>query len=155
MQMDERDLLLLNSTIESMGQVFMQSIDASPPIPIEQGLVQHGIGVLIGIMGDIQGRLVFHGDLQTFSSLSESMFGMPLEGEMLHSFIGEMANMIAGNTSTILSSKGKHVDITPPTIMLGQLEIYGFEAGVHVSVHLKEIGKLHIAMLFHTKGGLT
>ncbi|MGM1048259.1 MAG: chemotaxis protein CheX [Bacillota bacterium] len=153
--MNESDLLLLNSTIESMRQVFMQSMDASQPIPIEQGLIQSGISVLIGIMGDLQGRLVFHGDLETFSRLGESMFGMPLEGEMLHSFIGEMANMIAGKTSTILSDKGKHVDITPPTIMLGQLEIYGFEAGIHVSVHLEEIGKIHIALLFHTKGGST
>lgn len=151
--MNEVNFVLLDSTIESMKQVIMHSMEVSSPSPIKQGLAQSGIGVLIGIVGSVQGRLVFQAEIETFSRLGESMFGMPLEGEMLHSFIGEVANMIAGNTSTILSSKGNHVDITPPTILMGQLEIFGFESGVDVSVQIQGIGAIHIAMLFHTKGG--
>lgn len=153
MQMNERDLVLLDSAIESMKQIFVQPIEVSSPIPIQEGLMQCGIGVLIGIVGSVQGRLFFQADIDTFGRLAESMFGMPLEGEMLHSFIGEVANMIAGNTSTLLSGQGKYVDITPPTILKGQLEIFGFESGVHVSVQIQGIGTIHIVMLFHTTGG--
>lgn len=147
MQMYDRSLMLVDSAIESMGEVFMKSIEVSPPISIEQGLLQSDISVLIGIMGDVQGRLIFEGERQTFSRLGESMFGMPLTGDMLHSFVGEMANMIAGNTSTLLSGKGKHVDITPPTVMVGQMEIYGFKSGVSVSAALDQVGTIRIALL--------
>lgn len=145
--MYDRSLMLVDSAIESMGQVFMKSIEVSQPISIEQGLLQSEIGVLIGIMGDVQGRLIFEGERHTFSRLGESMFGMPLTGDMLHSFVGEMANMIAGNTSTLLSGKGKHVDITPPTVMVGQMEIYGFKSGVSVSAALDQVGTIRIALL--------
>ncbi|WP_327204749.1 chemotaxis protein CheX [Paenibacillus sp. DMB20] len=139
--------MLVDSAIESMGEVFMKSIEVSQPISIEQGLLQSEIGVLIGIMGDVQGRLIFEGEKHTFSRLGESMFGMPLSGDMLHSFVGEMANMIAGHTSTLLSGKGKHVDITPPTVMVGQMEIYGFKSGVSVSAALDQVGTIRIALL--------
>lgn len=145
--------MLLDSTIEAMKQIITHSMDVSSPNLIKQGFAQSGIAVLIGIVGSVQGRLVFQAEPETFSRLGESMFGMPLEGEMLHSFIGEVANMIAGNTSTILSAKGKHVDITPPTILMGQLEIFGFESGVHIIVQVERIGAIQIAMLFHNRGG--
>lgn len=153
MQMNEMDLVILDSTIEAMKQVIMHPLEVSSPDLINQGFAQHGIAVLIGIVGNVQGRLVFQAEPEIFSKLGETMFGMPLEGEMLHSFIGEVANMIAGNTSTILSAKGKHVDITPPTILKGDLKIFGFESGVQLSVQVQGIGAIHIAMLFHNKGG--
>ncbi|MFF2158629.1 chemotaxis protein CheX [Paenibacillus chitinolyticus] len=138
---------LLNSTIASMSQVFPVPIDTKPPSMVRNAVIQGEIGVLIGIVGDVEGRLVIEGDMQTFGKLGQSMFGMPLEGEMLHSFVGEMANMIAGNTSAIVYQKGHKIDITPPTVMVGQMQLYGFEKGISIAVSLQEVGTIHMILL--------
>lgn len=144
---------LMNSTLEAMGQVFTCPLEIEKPTIFQKPLLQSEIGVLIGIVGDVEGRLIIEGNMQTFGNLGFSMFGMPLEGEMLHSFVGEMANMIAGNTSTIYSSKGRHIDITPPTVMVGQLQLYGFESGISVNVHLDQIGTVSLVLLLQEKRG--
>ena len=152
MQLYEVDQCLLDSAIEAVDQIIMQTKQLSVPVQVEQGLRQNGMGVLIGITGDVQGRFIFEGSKETFGVLGEAMFGMPLEGEMLHSFVGELANMIAGTTSTLLSGKGNHVDITPPTVMVGQMDIYGFETGLKVSVQLEQAGDLDIILLLQKRG---
>lgn len=138
---------LLNSAIESLKHVFSCPIQVGAPELFQQSLVQSDVGVLVGIVGDLEGRLVIEGESQTFSLLSQNMFGMPLEGEMLHSFVGEMANMIAGNTSTLLSGKGRKIDITPPTVMVGQLQLYGFQRGIRVRSHVENIGPVSTILL--------
>lgn len=143
---------LLNSTIESVNQVIAIPSDIQPPIVIEQSDIQIEIGVLVSITGDIYGRMVIKGDCQTFSKLGESMFGMPLEGEMLHSFVGEIANMIAGNTSTFIYQKGRKIDITPPTVMVGQLQLFGFEYGISVPLTITNVGQINIILLLQNQG---
>jgi len=53
---------------------------------------------------------------------SRMMGGWPIEtfDEIVKSAIGEMANMIMGNTSTLFSEKKIKVDITPPSILVGR-----------------------------------
>ncbi|RCX14440.1 chemotaxis protein CheX [Fontibacillus phaseoli] len=138
---------LLNSAIESIKHVFSRPMQVEAPHLFEQTLIQSDIGVLVGIVGDMEGRLIIEGEGRIFSNLSQSMYGMPLEGEMLHSFVGEMANMIAGNTSTLLSNRGRHIDITPPTVMVGKLQMYGFSRGIRVTVHLEAIGPVNTILL--------
>jgi chemotaxis protein CheX len=75
------------------------------------------------------------------------MFGMPLEGEMLHSFVGEISNMIAGHTCTFISKKGHTIDITPPTVMVGQLQLYGFGHGISVPFNITGVGEINIILL--------
>ncbi|WP_410772413.1 chemotaxis protein CheX [Fontibacillus sp. BL9] len=138
---------LLNSAIESIKHIFSCPMQVEAPHLFEQNLIQSDIGVLVGIVGDLEGRLIIEGEGRIFSNLSQNMYGMPLEGEMLHSFVGEMANMIAGNTSTLLSNRGRHIDITPPTVMVGQLRMYGFSRGIRVTVHLEAIGPVNTILL--------
>nr|WP_247682003.1 chemotaxis protein CheX [Paenibacillus sp. Marseille-P2973] len=138
---------MLNSAIESIKHIFSCPTRVDAPNLFDQTLIQSDVGVLIGIVGDMEGRLVIEGESRIFTKLSENMCGMPLEGEMLHSFVGEMANMIAGNTSTLLSNRGKHIDITPPTVMVGQLQLYGFKRGIRVTVHLEAVGPVNTILL--------
>jgi chemotaxis protein CheX len=143
---------LLNSTIESLNKVIVVPTEIHPAKVLKQSITQREIGVLVGITGDLSGRIVIEGDYQTFGKLGEFMFGMPLEGEMLHSFVGEIANMIAGNTSTVMSQKGCQIDITPPTVMVGHLQLYGFEQGVSVPVDIENVGAMNIIFLLQNKG---
>jgi chemotaxis protein CheX len=146
---------LLNSTIESVNKVIPLPTEIQPPKVLKQSITQREIGVLVGITGDLSGRIVIEGDCQTFSKLGEYMFGMPFEGEMLHSFVGEIANMIAGNTATIISQQGCQIDITPPTVMVGHLQLYGFEQGVSVPVDILNVGEMNIIFLLQNKGAIS
>jgi chemotaxis protein CheX len=143
---------LLDSTIESLCQVIQIPTDIKPPNVYQAGVVQSEIGVLVGITGDVYGRILLEGSSETFIKLGEAMFGMPLEGEMLHSFIGEIANMIAGKTSTIIFEKGRTIDITPPTVMVGKFQLYGFQQGISVAIDISNVGEFNIILLVQNQG---
>lgn len=138
---------LLNSTIESVNQVIAIETLIDAPKSFNQSFFQSEMGVLIGITGDVSGRLVLESNSQTFSKLGESMFGMQLDGEMLHSCVGEIANMIAGKTSSIIYQKGHSIDITPPTVMVGKMQMYGFERGISVNLTITNVGLINIILL--------
>jgi chemotaxis protein CheX len=142
---------LLNSTIISVNKVIPFPTEIQPPNVLRQSVTQREIGVLVGITGDFSGRIVIEGDCQTFIKLGESMYGMPFEGEMLHSFVGEIANMIAGNICTVISQKGCQIDITPPTVMVDHLQLFGFEQGVSVPVDIMNVGEMNIIFLLQNK----
>ncbi len=104
-------------------------------------------GVLIGITGDIQGKLVFSGDQTTFGSIGERMFGMPLEGDMLLSFSGELGNMIAGGISTTIADSGTDINITAPTIMQGNTKLSGYKKALEITVDFVNVGKMNTYLL--------
>jgi chemotaxis protein CheX len=139
--------LLLTSIIESVSQIIPVPTTNQPSNGFKESVIQSEMGVLVGITGDIYGRILIDGESDIFSRLGESMFGMPLEGEMLHSFVGEFANMIAGNTSTLIDQKGFKIDITPPTVMVGQLQLYGFEQGISVVLDITNVGQINLILL--------
>ena len=86
---------LLNGTYSTLRTIVPIHHEIKKPRLLEQSLHLQ-FGVLIGITVDIKGKLILAGDSTIFGSIGESMFGMPLEGDMLLSFSGELGNMIAG-----------------------------------------------------------
>jgi chemotaxis protein CheX len=143
---------LLQSVADSVSQVIPLPISFRPSYVLDDKVIQNEVGVLVGFTGDIYGRIVFQGDVAVFGKLGESMYGMPLEGEILHSFIGELANMIAGNTCTVMSNKGLKIDITPPTVMIGKLQLYGFEQGIAMPMELGPVGEVNMILMIQNKG---
>jgi chemotaxis protein CheX len=139
--------LVMDSVIDSVRQVIPIPANVQSRRVFKDSIVQSDIGVLVGFTGDVYGRIVIQGECDTFGKIGQSMFGMPLEGELLHSFVGELANMVAGNTSTIISGKGRTIDITPPTVMVGKLHLYGFEQGIAVPIILDDLGEINIILL--------
>ncbi|MDX8362925.1 MULTISPECIES: chemotaxis protein CheX [Bacillaceae] len=138
---------VLNSTIHVVKTVVPIDVTIDKPALFTQPLLQSSMGVLIGITGDIRGRLIIEGNPTVFGGVGEIMFGMPLEGEMLESFTGEFGNMIAGNLSTQLSQQGINIDITPPTVLVGQTKIYGFEKAFRVPIQVEAMGEMQIILM--------
>lgn len=84
--------------------------------------VEQDVTAMIGIIGDIRGNIAYAMSNETARKIaSVMMMGMPVEAldEISRSAIGELANMITGHASTLLSSGGIMVDITPPSIIFG------------------------------------
>ncbi len=138
---------ILSGTIESVKEVIPFDISLDTPAIFTQPFTLQSFGVLIGMTGDVRGRLIIDGDEQVFSSIGEGMFGMVIEGEMLESFAGELGNMIAGTLSTSISQKGMEMDITPPTVLVGQTKIYGFEKAFRLTISIHNAGQINIILM--------
>jgi len=138
---------ILNGTIQSVKSVIPCAIQIDKPNVINEPFTQKSIGVLIGITGDFRGRIIIDGNEQVFGKIGELMFGMFLEGEMLDSFSGELGNMIAGNLSTFVSQNGIEIDITPPTVLVGETKMFGFEKALSLPISLENIGQLSIVLI--------
>ncbi len=140
----------LNGVLSSIKSVVPHSFQPSKPELLKQTL-HVTYGVLIGFAGDIKGKLVFKSDSTVFGAIGEKMFGMPLDGAMLSSFTGELGNMITGGLSVYMSEKGTSIDITPPTVMEGEVSLSGFENAIQVTISFAEIGEMKIYMLLDQK----
>lgn len=138
---------LLACSIDSVKQVMHVPVTFGAPYLNNEKVLQTGMCVLVGFTGDIAGRMLIDGQGESFGKLGETMFGMALEGEMLHSFVGEIANMVAGSMCTLISQKGRKVDITPPTIMEGKMKLFGFEKAIYVPLAVEQVGELNIILL--------
>jgi chemotaxis protein CheX len=138
---------IISGTIESIKSVFPFESSVEEPAQFSQPFTQHSIGVLIGMTGDLRGRIIIDGEEQAFSKIGEAMFGMLLEGEMLESFAGELGNMIAGNLSIYLSGQGLQIDITPPTVLVGETKVYGFEKAYSLPVKIAGAGELMVVLM--------
>jgi len=104
-------------------------------------------GVLISFIGEIEGRLIITGDLDVFAMIGEKLFGVPLEGEMLNSFTGELGNMIAGGISTDIGNQGMDIDITSPTIIEGDSILSGYTQGIQLQIKLSELHQFELSLL--------
>lgn len=137
---------VLNGTIQSLKSVIPIPMDIKSPSLMIQPFEQKEMGVLIGIIGDLKGRIIIDSTAESFSAIGATMFGMPLEGEMLESFTGELGNMIAGNICTSVASNGVQVDITPPTVIVGTTRLYGFQHAFKLPVVIENIGVMTIIL---------
>ncbi|WP_277585383.1 chemotaxis protein CheX [Psychrobacillus antarcticus] len=137
---------ILNGTIQSLKSVIPIAMEIKSPTLMVQPFEQKEMAVLIGMIGDIKGRIIIDSTAESFSAIGATMFGMPLEGEMLESFTGELGNMIAGNICTSVASEGVEIDITPPTVIVGTTRLYGFQHAFKLPVVIENIGDMAIIL---------
>ncbi|WP_276352360.1 chemotaxis protein CheX [Cohnella caldifontis] len=152
MNLSSENQALIDSLVASIRQVVPQTVTPGEAHPVEDAVALNDIGVMVGITGDFHGQVVLQGGDAAFGQLGASMFGMPLDGEMLHSFVGELGNMVAGNAATLVAGIGKRIDITPPAVMRGQLQLYGFEQGFRIPLTLDPGGELNLIVKINDQG---
>lgn len=78
--------------------------------------------IIVGLTGKIRGQAMFSMPKKVALDIASAMMGgTPLAqlDEMSKSAISELSNMILGNAATILYSKGIGVEITPPSLLMG------------------------------------
>jgi chemotaxis protein CheX len=79
--------------------------------------------IMVGLTGKIRGQAIFSMTKKLAMSIASSMmFGMPVTefDEISKSAISELTNMILGNTATLLYNRGTSIEITPPSLLMGQ-----------------------------------
>ncbi|MFM1654830.1 chemotaxis protein CheX [Brevibacillus sp. B_LB10_24] len=137
----------LNGSIQAATTIIPLSNTLGIPVRVTVPILQPEMGVLIGVSGAVQGSLILEGKTSTFGMLGKTMFGFDLESEMLHSFVGEFGNMIAGNMSTFLSQRNLFVDITPPVVMNRETSLEGYNETLRVPIDIHEAGAINMILL--------
>ncbi len=143
---------VLNGTVQSISTVLPLETEISAPSMIENSFNQKEISVLIGLVGDLKSRIIIDTSLNKVSEIGELMFGMPIEGEMIESFCGEMGNMIAGNLCTTLEKEGLQLDISPPTVMVGTAKITGFKQAFQLPVVFEDQTEMKVLLTIDDSG---
>lgn len=115
--------------------------DTTNVIPNDQTL--HS--VQIDLKGELTGAILIQGQTGVYSMIGEGMFGMPVTGELLESFIGEFANMLTGNLATLLSNQGFTTDISTPKF-LPDLHNVKYGTFVTIPIEIIEHGNLSISL---------
>ncbi|MBX3052724.1 MAG: chemotaxis protein CheX [Caldilineaceae bacterium] len=107
------------------------------------------ITVLLSIVGDIQGIVLYSMDTGMALAMVSHMLGEPQEefDELAQSGIAELGNVITGVVTTYLAESGYHCSISVPTLVIGRgtvLSTLGFKRVViplttemgHMSIHI-------------------
>ena len=97
-------------------------IERLPLQKLSTPMLTKGCASLIGVTGEVEGRVVFEMEINVAVKLASGMIGEELTefDTMVSSSINEIANMICGRAISILNDSGKKLDISAPTIFVGQ-----------------------------------
>ncbi len=129
--------MLLGIEIKT-GKAYLKN----PPFLVNQTVI------IIGVIGKIKGQVYFELTTDTTKKIASGMMGgMTITelDEISKSAVSEMVNMIMGNTSTIFAKKNIEVDITPPTLLIGdKIEISHKDSIIVVPLELEGLGTIAI-----------
>lgn len=117
----------INAFIKATSQVFKTianlDITVGKPHITPSPFSASNLVLIVGITGEIKGQAVIGLSEETAKDLASAMMmGMPVEqlDDMSKSALQELSNMIMGNSATLLFNEGVVVDITPPSLMIGE-----------------------------------
>lgn len=112
---------IIESTIEIFtGMVMMEISVAGEPL-LELAPLKQSITGMVGLAGISRGVLAVHFPKQVALDVTGSFLGMEVEeiNADVEDAIGEIANMLGGNLKTILSDRGKDIQLSLPSTISG------------------------------------
>ncbi len=112
----------LQSAISIVEQTTMMKMGVGKPVVSALEFGEDKFILQVGVTGVLKGQVLIVMSIDSAKNLaSKMMMGMPVEqlDDMAVSALGELSNMIMGNTATIFSTQGIHMDITPPMSVSG------------------------------------
>jgi len=80
------------------------------------------ISGVIGLAGTHKGVLAIHIPYKVAMAITSSFLGMDVDeiNEDVEDAVGELANMLGGNVKSILSEKGRDIDLSLPSTITGR-----------------------------------
>ena len=81
-----------------------------------------GVAALVGLAGDVEGRVLFDMSYETALNIASKMNGETMTefDDMAKATISELANIITGQAVTKLHELGFKFDLTPPALFAGE-----------------------------------
>jgi chemotaxis protein CheX len=116
----------LEALIKVLEQFEIHGVEIGNMEKKERTQVTLDVTAIVGLVGDIKGNVAYSFSQETAKKLLSSMapgLGTDEFDIMALSAIGELSNMTTGKASILLSNIGVNIDISPPSIIVGE-EIY-------------------------------
>ena len=106
-----------------------------------------GVATLVGLAGDVEGRVLFDMSMETALRIASQMNGeeLPVFDELAKDTITELANLITAQAVTKLHELGFRFDLTPPALFTGErMEISVQNVEALIVPMITEQGKLEV-----------
>lgn len=118
---------IIDSTKEIFSTMVMMEVTVSSEGVGEDHVHSESISGIIGLAGTHKGVLAIHMPNTVAMAITGNFLGMEVTevGEDVEDAIGELANMLGGNVKTILSEKGRDIELSMPSTISGKE--YGFQ----------------------------
>ncbi len=118
---------IVAATVEIFTTMVMMEVTVSSTRNSNIELFEDTITGVIGLAGTHKGVLAIHVPHKVAFAITGNFLGMELDeiNEDVEDAIGEIANMLGGNVKSILSEKGRDIDLSLPSTVSGKE--YGFQ----------------------------
>ena len=122
---------LIQPFINAADAVFAESLQGPTKIVDlemdEDAYRRKGVAALIAIKGDIEGRVILDLSPDVAMKVATILAGTELEAseQVVKETVCEMANMVIGNSVTLLNDRGFHFKVFPPEIHMDDQGLAG------------------------------
>ncbi len=123
---------IIDSAIEIFTTMVMMDVSSGGSPVKELGRLKKSITGMIGLAGTHRGVLAVHLPNEVAMAITSGFLGMDVEemNEDVEDAVGEIANMLGGSLKTILSDKGKDIQLSLPSTISGEEYAYTSQANV-------------------------
>lgn len=118
---------LAKAAIETIMMVCGQELTEGASYAHKRKSIPDSIAVRLDLTGDVVGHVLIRFTEANAKKVASTMLmGMPVEelDEMSLSALSELGNMIMGGATVHLSEEGLSTDITPPTLLRGDVDVF-------------------------------
>jgi len=122
---------LIQPFINAADAVFAESLHGPTKIVDlemdEDAYRRKGVAALIAIKGDIEGRVILDLSPEVAMKVATILAGTEMEAsdQVVRETVCEMANMVIGNSVTLLNDQGFHFKVFPPEIHMDETGLAG------------------------------
>jgi chemotaxis protein CheX len=122
---------LIQPFINAADAVFAESLQGPTKIVDlemdEDAYRRKGVAALIAIKGDIEGRVILDLSQEVAMKVATILAGTEMEAsdQVVRETVCEMANMVIGNSVTLLNDQGFHFKVFPPEIHMDETGLAG------------------------------
>ena len=122
---------LIQPFINAADAVFAESLQGPTKIVDlemeEDAPRRKGVAALIAIKGDIEGRVILDLSPEVAMKVATILAGTEMEAsdQVVRETVCEMANMVIGNSVTLLNDQGFHFKVFPPEIHMDEMGLAG------------------------------
>ena len=122
---------LIQPFINAADAVFAESLQAPTKIQDlsmdEDTYRRKGVAALIAIKGDIEGRVILDLSPEVALKVASQLAGTEVMAseQVVRETVCEMANMVIGNSVTLLNDQGFHFKVFPPEIHMDETGLAG------------------------------
>ena len=112
----------LQSSLNIFESMIQMKLSVGKPVIDNLEFTNTTFILQVGVTGEMKGQVLLVMSVDRAKDIaSRMMCGMevPELDEMSRSALGELSNMIMGNTATLFSTQNILIDITPPLSLLG------------------------------------